>query len=79
MKSHKTTDKFADVPSNLVSRVNYAKGFSFWKGVGMTIGIVDGLLGGKFMTKILGGIANKLQGMADTWGALSGTKSKSNF
>ena len=79
LKSHAVLDEFEDVNAKLVTRVNYAKGFSFWKGLGMTFAVIDGLLSGKFFTKILGGLASKLQGMADTWGELSGTKSKSNF
>jgi hypothetical protein len=69
----KPQNKFKDVESKLVSKVNYAKGFAWLKAVGASFKVVDGILSGRFVKNILGGLNDYLQQAGDTWSKMGGS------
>jgi hypothetical protein len=75
LDSHKITKDFEKIPDSHVSKVNYGKGFNWFKIGGMVLGTMKYVLTGKFLKDI----ASKLQGAADSIQQLSGTKTQSNI
>jgi hypothetical protein len=69
----KPQKKFKDVDSKLVTKVNYSKGFNWLKAAGASLKFIDGLLSGRFLKKILGGLNDYLQQAGDTWSKMGGS------
>jgi hypothetical protein len=71
----KITDEFKNIEYDRLSKVNYAKGFNWWKALGMTLAVLNNLAHGK----ILKDFSKALQSYADSIHELSGGHKVSNI
>jgi hypothetical protein len=76
------TNTYDNVPSDQVTRVNYAKGMNWFKVGGMIVGTLDRLVTGKLLSTMLNGLSDWLGSTAKRIGDMAGThdvSKRSNF
>jgi hypothetical protein len=78
-KNKSATKDTISVPKEHLTRVNYPKGFDWFKATAIALGIFNNLVNGKAMSFILNGISGWLNNAANTWGDLAGSKVAGNL